>query len=70
MSLMERKKDLFKECEEKFLITFQKSCLFWLPAQTINFIYVPPSFRVIFVGSCSFAWVNILCWIKRQQQLQ
>lgn len=66
MSLMERAKDPFEECKEKFLSTFARSCLFWIPAQTINFIFVSPKFRVMYVGSCAFAWVNILCWVKRQ----
>lgn len=56
----------FKECKEKFVPTYARSCLFWLPAQTLNFYYIPPQFRVVFVGTCAFAWVNILCWVKRQ----
>ncbi|XP_037033515.1 mpv17-like protein [Bradysia coprophila] len=69
MSIMERKKDKLEECKEKFLPTFARSCLFWLPAQSMNFLFVPPRFRVIYVGSCSFLWVNILCWVKRQQYI-
>ncbi|KAG8237281.1 hypothetical protein J437_LFUL015891 [Ladona fulva] len=66
MSIMERKKDLFEECRNKLLPTFKSSCMFWLPAQAVNFMLVPPAARVIYVGTCAFAWVNILCWIKRQ----
>lgn len=66
MSLMEGAKDPLAECKEKFLPTFARSCLFWLPAQTINFMYVSPQFRVVYVGTCALVWVNILCWIKRQ----
>lgn len=66
MSIMERVKDPFEECREKFLATFGRSCLFWLPAQSLNFLLVPPRFRVIYVGSCALVWVNILCWVKRQ----
>ncbi|KAI5720018.1 hypothetical protein M8J77_000702 [Diaphorina citri] len=65
MSLMEGKDDIFAELREKFLPTFQTSCIFWLPAQTINFFFLPPAARVIFVGTCSFVWINILCWLKR-----
>lgn len=67
MSLMERKDDIFEECREKFVPTFARSCLFWLPAQTLNFSVVPPQFRVVYISTCAFAWVNILCWIKRGQ---
>lgn len=65
MSIMEGKKEIFAELKEKFLPTFGTSCFFWLPAQTINFVFLPPTGRVIFVGTCSFVWINILCWIKR-----
>ncbi|XP_055376917.1 mpv17-like protein [Condylostylus longicornis] len=66
MSLMEQKDDLLLELKQKFIPTFQTSCLFWLPAQTVNFLFISPKLRVIYVGSCAFAWVNILCWFKRQ----
>ncbi|XP_050532233.1 mpv17-like protein [Daktulosphaira vitifoliae] len=65
MSLMEGKKDLLEECRQKFIPTFKTSCVFWLPAQAINFLMVPPPARVIYVGTCSFIWINMLCWIKR-----
>lgn len=63
---MEGAKDPFAECKEKFVPTFVRSCLFWLPAQTLNFMYVAPQFRVVYVGTCALIWVNILCWLKRQ----
>lgn len=66
MSLMEGANDPCAECKDKFLSTFARSCMFWLPAQTVNFMYVPPKFRVIYIGTCALVWVNILCWIKRQ----
>lgn len=66
MAIMERQDDTFAELKEKFVPTFARSCLFWLPAQTINFYWVPPRFRVIYVGTCSLIWANILCWVKRQ----
>lgn len=67
MSIMEGKKDIFEDCKKKLLPTFQTSCMFWLPAQTVNFLFVPPTFRVVYIGTCAFIWVNILCFIKRQK---
>uniref|UniRef100_A0A8D8F9K1 Mpv17-like protein n=1 Tax=Culex pipiens TaxID=7175 RepID=A0A8D8F9K1_CULPI len=67
MAMMERQPSIVEECKQKFVPTFARSCLFWLPAQTVNFLLVPPKFRVVYVGSCAFAWVNILCWVKRQK---
>lgn len=66
MSLMERARDPLAECREKFVSTFGRSCLFWLPAQTLNFMWVPPQLRVVYIGGCALIWVNILCWVKRQ----
>ena len=45
---------------------FQKQVYFWVPAQLINFLFLPASVRVAFVGVCSFMWINILCWVKRE----
>ncbi|KAK3923921.1 Mpv17-like protein [Frankliniella fusca] len=70
MAVLERREDLFEEMRSKYLKTFQTSCLFWLPVQTVNFVLVPPAARVVYVGTSSLVWANILCWIKRQPQEQ
>ncbi|XP_048526557.1 palmitoyl-protein thioesterase 1 isoform X1 [Dendroctonus ponderosae] len=66
MSILEHKEDLLAECKSKFAHTFLANCLFWLPGQAINFSLVPSIYRVTYVGTCSFAWISILCWLKRQ----
>ncbi|XP_066991553.2 mpv17-like protein isoform X2 [Anabrus simplex] len=66
MSLMEGKENIIEECKRKVMPTFKTSCMFWLPAQALNFMVVPPAARVVYVGSCALVWVNILCWFKRQ----
>ncbi len=53
------------ETIENTVLTFQKSCLFWMPAQAVNFMLVPQSMRVVYIAVCSFCWVNILCIAKR-----
>ena len=65
MSAMEGRADWFKELKEKFVKSYTFSCLFWLPAQCLNFFLVPNAFRVVYVGSASFLWVNVLCLLKR-----
>lgn len=67
MAVMERAEDPFAELKAKFVPTFARSCLFWLPVQTINFYWVPSRFRVVYIGVCSLMWANILCWVKRQK---
>ncbi|EDV52104.1 mpv17-like protein isoform X1 [Drosophila erecta] len=66
MSIMEGSEDISLELREKFVPTFMRSCIFWLPAQALNFSLVAPRFRVIYMGICGLIWVNILCWTKRQ----
>ncbi|XP_057331166.1 PXMP2/4 family protein 4-like isoform X1 [Microplitis mediator] len=67
MSLMEgkNKENLLDECNAKFVKTFATSCIFWLPVQFVNFLVIPPAFRVLYVSVASFCWVNILCHLKR-----
>uniref|UniRef100_A0A1L8D9B9 Putative conserved plasma membrane protein n=1 Tax=Nyssomyia neivai TaxID=330878 RepID=A0A1L8D9B9_9DIPT len=66
MSTMEGAEDKFAEFRQKFLPTFARSCVFWVPIQTLNFTFIPPTYRIVFMGMCSFVWINILCWVKRQ----
>lgn len=66
MSIMERKPDIFEELRNKIVPTFERSCMFWIPVQAVNFLLIPPLYRVTYIGLSSFAWINILVWIKRQ----
>ena len=49
----------------KNMSIFQKQVYFWLPAQAVNFFLLPTRLRVLYVGACSFLWMNLLCWVKR-----
>lgn len=66
MSYLEGKRGpkLFDELKEKGLQTFAMDCCFWIPATTVNFLFVPAWLRVAFIGMASFIWLNVLCWIK------
>ena len=65
MSWCQDQQDVFRELKEKFWMTYGLSCLWFLPAQTINFIFVPPQYRILYNGVCGFVWANILCAVKR-----
>ncbi|MPC39328.1 mpv17-like protein isoform X2 [Portunus trituberculatus] len=67
MSALERKEDLLEEWRKKIIPTFVTASVFWVPASLINFRFLPPQARVVFVGSCQIVWVSILCWFKRQE---
>lgn len=57
-------KELLTELKQKGLMTFTLDCCYWLPIQALNFVFVPPAFRVLYIGVTTFIWMNILCFIK------
>lgn len=67
MSILERKSDVTEELRKKFVDTYIANCMFWIPVQSINFSLIPSVYRVTYIGMSSFAWINILCWFKRQK---
>jgi len=52
------------ELQQKGVATFLLDCIFWLPVQFINFMFVPPWLRVAFIGVMTFLWLNVLAYIK------
>ena len=58
-----------KEIKKKFLPTYLTACLFWTPAQVINFLIVPPIYRILYVSTMSFLWLTILSAIKNRPKL-
>ncbi|XP_077980222.1 mpv17-like protein [Glandiceps talaboti] len=66
MDILERKDDIFKEAKDKGPATWLAGCGFWVPAQLINFMFVPPYLRVVYVGTVSFLWANFLCYVRRR----
>lgn len=67
LGVLERKEDVFEELREKYWKSFVANQAFWIPGQTINFFFMPPHLRVVYVASTSFIWINVLCFIKRQK---
>ncbi|XP_013190577.2 mpv17-like protein isoform X2 [Amyelois transitella] len=67
MSVVERKEDIFAELREKYWMAFMANQSFWIPAQMVNFSFMPPHLRVVYVATASFLWINVLCFIKRQK---
>ena len=58
------RRSLTEECRTKFWPTFSADCCFWLPVQWVNFTYISPELRVVFIGVATFVWLNVLCFIK------
>lgn len=70
LGVLERKEDVFEELREKYWKTFVANQAFWIPGQTINFLFMPSHLRVVYVASASFIWINVLCFIKRQKVIK
>jgi len=54
-----------KELDSKLLITFLAGAGFWMPAQALNFRYIPAAGRILYISICTFVEVNILALIKK-----
>lgn len=60
-------KNVQDELQAKYKTAFIANQFFWIPAQTVNFMFVPGQFRVAYISIVSFVWINVLCFIKRQK---
>ena len=49
----------------KFLSVYLTGCAFWPAAQIVNFRFVPPQYRVAYLGFAAFLWTNVLCCFSR-----
>lgn len=58
-----------EELKMKWLPTYATSCTFWPLAQCVNFIFVPPVYRVVYVSSLMFVWAVFLSYIRNRPQL-
>lgn len=56
-----------KEVAKKLPTTLMFATAFWIPAQIINFKYVSPRMRVVFVAGCTFIEFNILAFLKNMK---
>ena len=63
-------KGVAEELRKKFAVTFAMDCAFWIPVQAFNFLYLPPTYRVLYLGVMSFVWVNIVCIMKNIESYQ
>jgi len=54
------------EVAKKLPTTLVFATAFWVPAQIINFKYVSPRMRIVFVAGCTFIEFNILAFLKNK----
>lgn len=58
-----------REIETKLPKVYLADCLFWIPVQLLNFRYVPPMWRVMYVAVTTFIWTNVLCFARSYKSL-
>lgn len=52
------------EITTKLPKVYVADCCFWIPVQALNFRYVPPTWRVLYIGLMTFVWTNFLCFAR------
>jgi len=52
------------EIKTKLPTVYFADCIFWIPVQAFNFAYVPPTWRVLYIGIMTFVWTNVLCFAR------
>ena len=57
-------KDSWNEFKEKFPMVYKTDCLFWPPAQIVNFTFLSPTYRVLYVNFFTLAWNVFLSYAK------
>lgn len=69
MSMLEGKRveACINEVKKKLWPTFKLGVVFWPTVQTVNFYFVSPKNRIIFVSMASFVWTIFMCHMKAMQ---
>lgn len=55
----------WSEVKAKLMTTIMYALILWIPAQTVNFRFVPPHLRVTYIALVTFIELNILAILKR-----
>ena len=62
-------KDSFRELNNKFVATFILDLAIWPGAQALNFYYVPPPLRLMYLNGIYLIWSIILSYLKHNVSL-
>lgn len=57
-------RESFKELKDKFMITLVLELAVWPAAQALNFYFVPPPLRLLYLNGAYFIWSVVLSYLK------
>ncbi|OQV22735.1 putative Mpv17-like protein 2 [Hypsibius exemplaris] len=60
-------KDICHEYRSKFLHVFLADCAIWVPMQCLNFYFIRPQHRIVFVSCIFVVWNTILSYFKHKE---
>uniref|UniRef100_A0A3Q1GIE1 Si:ch211-120k19.1 n=1 Tax=Acanthochromis polyacanthus TaxID=80966 RepID=A0A3Q1GIE1_9TELE len=67
LSFLEDKEELLEDWRQKFWTSYQTGVVYWSTMQAINFTFVPPVARTVFLGGVALTFTVFLCHLRQQQ---
>ena len=61
--------DTWDELKQKFLTVYKADWAFWPPVQFVNFYFIQPKFRVLYVSVAALVWSTFLSFAKHKDDL-
>ncbi|XP_030606452.1 mpv17-like protein [Archocentrus centrarchus] len=66
LSLLENKNDPLEDWRQKFWTSYKTGVVFWSTMQAVNFAFVPPVARTVFLGGVALVFTVFLCHFREQ----
>ncbi|XP_047455001.1 mpv17-like protein [Mugil cephalus] len=67
LSLLENKHDPLEDWRQKFWTSYKAGVVYWSTMQAVNFAFVPPVARTVFLGGIALTFTIFLCHLRQQR---